>query len=205
MEDSPIYPETNKLEGNGALKVAEAARSYTYEDYAGWDDGKRYELIDGVAYLMSPAPTSDHQDISRGIFGQLYTFLRGKPCKVYSAPFDVRLSFDGDDKTVVQPDISVVCDRSKIVKAGCNGAPDLVIEILSPSSGNRDRLLKFNKYLQAGVREYWIVDPESRVVEVHTLESGRYVISVYGEDDTVDVSVLEGCRIVLPDVFAEVL
>jgi len=205
MEDSPIYPETNKLEGNGASKVAEAARSYTYEDYASWDDDKRYELIDGVVYLMSPAPTSEHQLISGELYGQLYNYLKGRPCRVFSAPFDVRLNFDGDDKTVVQPDILVVCDRSKIVKAGCNGAPDLVIEILSPSSGNRDRLLKFNKYLQAGVREYWIVDPECRVVEVYTLESGRYAISVYGEDDTVDVHVLEGCQIVLPEVFAVIL
>lgn len=184
--------------------MKEAERCYTYADYASWDDENRYELIDGAVYMMSPAPTSDHQAICRELLYQFTAFLKGKTCKVFASPFDVRLNFDGDDKTVVQPDILVVCDRSKIVKAGCNGAPDLVVEILSPSSVNRDILLKFNKYLQSGVREYWIVDPEGRTVTVHILEAGKYTTSAYGDTDTVDVSVLDGCQIALQEVFAEI-
>ena len=178
---------------------------YTYADYSKWDDDARYELIDGVSYLMSPAPSRTHQELLTNIFGQLYNFLKDKPCKVYPAPFDVRLNAAGDDDdTVVQPDIVVICDKSKLDDKGCNGAPDMVIEILSPSSAARDRVLKFNRYLQAGVREYWIVEPAGRTVIIHRLESGKYVTNAYSETDAAPVSILEGCVINLADVFADV-
>ena len=185
------------------MLVLEAAKRYTYTDYAGWDTDDRYELIDGVPYLMSPGPNRKHQEISGELYGQLRDFLKGKPCKVYHAPFDVRLDVAGLDNTVVQPDIMVICDHSKLGKASCDGAPDLVVEILSPSTSSRDKLLKFNKYLQSGVREYWIVDPDSKTLSAHVLENGKYITGAFGDEDTVPVKVLPGCRINLHDVFAE--
>ena len=176
---------------------------YTYADYRAWDDDDRWELIDGIAYAMSPAPTWMHQEISGNLFGQLYVFLDGKPCKVFHAPFDVRLNADTHDDTVVQPDLVVICDHSKLRGTGCVGAPDMVIEILSPSTASRDMLLKYNKYLRAGVREYWIVDPETRMVRVCTLKDGKYDSNDYMDADKIPVQVLEGCEIDIKRVFAE--
>ena len=174
---------------------------FTYADYINWDDSERWELIDGIAYAMSPAPSREHQEILRELFGQLYLYLRGKPCKVFVAPFDVRLSADANDDTVVQPDIMVICDESKLDDKGCVGAPDLIIEILSPASTLRDRVIKFNKYLQAGVREYWIVEPDSKSVSVHLLENGRYYTTGFSDADVIQPHVLEGCTINLQEVF----
>ena len=174
---------------------------YTYADYASWDTEERYELIDGVPYLMG-APNEQHQDISMSLAYQLYAFLRGKPCKVFHAPFDVCLNAAGDDDTtVVQPDLLVVCDRTKLDGKRCNGAPELAIEILSPSSGGRDGFLKYQKYVRAGVGEYWIVDPETKTVHVHVLHDGKYTGTVYNGGDAVPVQTLEGCVISLADVF----
>jgi len=176
---------------------------YTYADYCQWDDDARYELIDGESYLMSPSPLRRHQRISGELFRQLSTFLHGKPCEVYAAPFDVRLNADTYDNTVVQPDIVVVCDRSKLIDTGCAGAPDMVVEILSYSTAARDRVLKLNLYQSAGVREYWIVDPESRTVSVQILTGEGYITRGYTDADAAPVHVLDGCVINLPDVFAE--
>ncbi|MDR0310408.1 MAG: Uma2 family endonuclease, partial [Acidobacteriota bacterium] len=121
------------------------------------------------------------------------------------APFDVRLNADTYDDTVVQPDLLVVCDRSKPDGKCCVGVPDMIIEILSPSSGRHDKLVKFHLYQKAGVREYWIVDPETKTVQVCILENGKYVTTMYGDTDTdtVPVHVLDGCVIGLKDVFEE--
>lgn len=178
-------------------------RKYTYDDYAKWDDGNRYELIDGDVYLMSPAPSRVHQRISGNLYLQLATYLKGKTCEVYAAPFDVRLNADAGDDTVVQPDLAVFCDPGKLDDRGAKGAPDLVVEILSPSSVRHDQLVKFNKYRAVGVREYWIVNPEARNVLVFQLAEGNYISRSYGEADTVPVSVLDDCRITLADVFPE--
>jgi len=178
-------------------------KRYTYDDYCEWADDKRWELIDGVPYAMS-APSLAHQEISGNLFNQLYNFLKGKQCKVFAAPVDVRLNVDFGDDTVVQPDILVVCDKSKLDDGkSVLGAPDLVIEISSPSTSLRDRVLKLNRYLQAGVREYWIVDPEDQSVSVHLLKNNEYVINACGGDESIPVHVLEGCVIELPDVFAK--
>ena len=183
------------------MEAVHQDKRYTYDDYKTWIDDVRYELIDGIPYMMAP-PNRKHEDISGAIFYQLYGFLKGKPCRVYDAPFGVRLNANED--TVVEPDIVVVCDNSKLNDDGCVGAPDLVMEILSKSTLSYDKVVKFNKYLQAGVREYWIIEPEGNIVNVHILENGKYVTTAYAETDIVPVHVLEGCKISLPDVFMEI-
>ena len=178
---------------------------FTYTDYLTWDDDIRQELIDGVSYLMA-APSSTHQEILGELFNQLKNFLKGKTCRVYMSPFDVRLNPNTGDDTVVQPDILVVCDSSKIDKRGLVGAPDMIIEILSPSSTKMDKLLKFRKYCQAGVREYWILDPKNEYVQVHLLVGDKYVNTAYSSEDTaIPVTILEGCYINLADVFNSLL
>lgn len=137
------------------------------------------------------------------MFNQLYNFLKGKPCEAYAAPFTVRLGEDDDNGSTVEPDIVVVCDRSKLDDKGCKGAPDLVVEIISPSTARIDRLIKFNKYKQAGVKEYWIVDPDTMIAQVYVLKNGQYILNVYGDTDTAPVTVLPGCTINLQDIFAE--
>ena len=184
-----------------SLPVLTEKQRYKYDDYCSWDDGQRWELIDGVAYAMSPGPSWEHQDISGKLYLQIANFLKGKPCKVFYAAFDVRLNADSGDDTVLQPDIVVICDRSIIGGTGCKGVPDMVAEIISPSTARRDRLVKLQIYQKAGVREYWIVDPESKTVSVHLLENGKYTISAYGDEDSAPVHVLEGCLINLAEVF----
>ena len=176
-------------------------RLYTYSDYLEWDDDKRRELIDGVPYLMA-MPSLRHQEVVGNIFILLKNFLKGKPCKVY-LPLDVRLNAATLDNTVVQPDIIVVCDHSVLDKAGIKGVPDMVIEILSPSTARYDKITKFNKYLESGVREYWIVDPESKTVAVNILDDGKYITHAYNANDMVKVHVLEGCVIDLNEVFED--
>jgi Uma2 family endonuclease len=136
--------------------------------------------------------------------GALWDFLKGKPCKVYAAPVSVRLhpAEDLSDDTVVIPDLIVVCDSSKLDDRGCNGAPDLAVEILSPSTSRHDRIVKFQKYREAGVREYWIVDPEEKSLVVYALKNGEYVASTYEDTDTVQVAVLPGCAIDLKNVLS---
>ena len=175
---------------------------YTYADVLEWHESVRAEIIGGDIFMMAP-PTTEHQEISREIFVRLCNFLRGKTCSAYAAPFGVRLfpKKDLSDDTLVEPDIVVVCDKSKIDKRGCNGAPDMVVEILSPSSARNDQMVKFRLYQRAGVKEYWIVDGENRVVHVHILRDGNYITAVYDESDEVPVSVLPGCVIPLKEVF----
>jgi len=184
------------------MEVFRNDKRYSYADYANWDTEDRYELIDGVPYAMA-SPSTVHQIVSGNLFSELHGFLKGNPCKVFAAPYDVRLTAAAGDDTVVQPDIVVICDRSKLSDTGCKGVPDLVIEIISKSSASRDKVLKFNQYLKAGVGEYWIVDPDSKTVTVNILDNGRYYNSSYAETDAVPVHVLDGCTISLSDVFAE--
>ncbi len=181
---------------------------YTFADILDWEESERAELIDGEVYLMAP-PSRIHQEVSGEIFPQIANFLEGKNCKVYTAPFGVRLfEKDGDAPedvdTVVEPDISVVCDKSKLDDHGCKGAPDMMIEILSPSTRRHDRLVKLNLYQRAGVREYWIVNPEEKSVQVFTQNGGILRITEeYGRGDIAKVNALDGCFVELSKVFTE--
>ncbi len=179
---------------------------YTFADALTWDESERMELIEGVPMMMSQ-PSRIHQEISGEIYRQIANFLEGKKCKVYSAPFAVRLFEKAADRpdqvdTMVEPDISVICDFEKLDKYGYRGAPDLIIEILSPSTQRHDRLIKYNLYQQAGVREYWMVEPEYQTVQVCLLEDGVYrVREVYTAQDVAKINVLDGCFIELNKVF----
>jgi Uma2 family endonuclease len=150
---------------------------YTYADYKAWElkPGERYELIDGIAYAMS-APSERHQLISVFLTLEFGNFLKGKPCKVIHAPYDVRLFYEEDesDDTVVQPDLVVICDPKKRGKEGCRGAPELVVEILSPSNSAEEMSRKLRLYEDAGVGEYWVVDPENKTVRVRHRENGSF-------------------------------
>ncbi|MDR1211598.1 MAG: Uma2 family endonuclease, partial [Spirochaetaceae bacterium] len=132
------------------MPLAKEKPYYTYADFLEWDEGERYEIIDGEAYMMA-TPSRMHQKVSMALSTTLYTYLEGKPCEVYAAPFSVRLfpAEDNSDDTVVEPDITVVCDTSKLDDRGCNGAPDFIVEIASPSNSRYDRIVKFNKYREA--------------------------------------------------------
>ncbi len=151
---------------------------YTYADYLAWPEDQRYELIDGVAYAMAPAPTRSHQLVVVELSRQLATALQASPCQTFVAPFDVRLPHAGeaDDRvdTVVQPDVLVVCDPAKVDERGVRGAPDWVAEVLSPVSAGHDQIVKLAAYERAGVREYWLLHPTDRILTIYRLEAGRY-------------------------------
>ena len=179
--------------------LAEEKR-YSYKDYITWTGEIRYELIDGIAYAMA-TPSQAHQEALGELHGRLWQFLQGKPCKIFVAPFAVRLNFDSFDDLVVEPDILVVCDKSKLNGSSVKGAPDFVIEILSPHNTRHDTVTKFLQYQRAGVKEYWIVDPVSRSVQVNLLENGKYTGRTYNDDDVILVQTLTGCQINLADIF----
>ncbi|MDR0494088.1 MAG: Uma2 family endonuclease [Treponema sp.] len=177
----------------------------TYVDYKRWDTkGERFELIYGEAFAMS-APNSKHQEILGEIFAQFHAYLRAKPCKVYPAPYDVRLFYreDENDDTVVQPDIVVVCDEKKRGSEGCRGAPDLIIEILSPSNTAIEMERKLKLYQDAGVREYWIVDPENNGLTVYRFQQAAILTYTYKRDAVVPVGIFSDLTITLEQVFAE--
>ena len=183
---------------------------YTYADYLTWMDDVQRELHDGLIKLMTPAPSRRHQDISTNLVSMFWYFLRNKQCKIYHAPSDVRFPKDRkslEDKqvyTVLQPDLYVVCDLSKLDDRGCQGAPDLVIEIVSPKNSKRDVKDKFDIYQQHGVREYWIVNPNDEFVTVFVLdEKGKFrFVGMYGGDDKIPVNIFDGdLQIDLTEVF----
>jgi len=179
---------------------------YTYSDYKGWElsEGERFELIYGEAFAMS-APNSQHQEIQMELSSQFHNYLRGKPCKVYPAPFDVRLFYkeNESDDTVVQPDISIICDEKKRGYEGCRGAPDLIIEILSPSNTAIEMYRKLNLYQDAGVKEYWIVNPENKVFTVYCFLQGAIKFYTFNKDTVVPVGIFPDFKISLEQVFTE--
>jgi Uma2 family endonuclease len=180
-------------------------RRYTYADYLEWEGPERYELINGEVFQMA-SPSVTHQGILMGLSSKFDNWLQGKPCKVFAAPLDVRLfpKKDKSDKTVVQPDVLVVCDKDKLSKNSVDGAPDLVVEIVSPSNTHSELFLKFQYYLEAGVREYWVIDPETRQVQVHIYENGHYISTIYKDNAHIPVTVLPGLDIALEDLWARI-
>ena len=175
-------------------------KHYTYADYLTWPDDARYELIDGEAFLMAPAPLIEHQEVAGEVFRQLANQLDGKPCRPYIAPVDVRLprndEADAAIDTVVQPDVLVVCDPEKIDRRGVRGAPDWVLEVLSPSTAAHDQIAKRRTYERAGVREYWLVHPGDRTLTVYALDNGQYGRpEIYELKDATPVGVLPGVSI----------
>jgi Uma2 family endonuclease len=163
--------------GLPAIKLDE---HYNYRDYKSWPEDERWELIGGIAYEMSPAPTTRHQFFLGELHRQVAVFLEGKPCRVILSPVDVFFPMDAgqvedDVDTVVQPDLVVVCDSAKIRDKGIWGAPDWIVEILSPSSHGKDLREKFDLYEKSGVGEYWVADPGNRSASVFRLSgTGRY-------------------------------
>jgi Uma2 family endonuclease len=172
-----VYDEDN--ESFSQVEEPDPSISYTYADYLQWKFEERLELFRGRIYKLS-APNRKHQEIARELLLEMGNFLRDKRCQVFIAPFDVRLPVknrkkDNEVTTVVQPDICIVCDESKLDKRGCCGAPDLVVEILSPGNSEKEVQLKFELYEEAGVKEYWIVYPEEESVAVFTMsETNKY-------------------------------
>jgi Uma2 family endonuclease len=187
------------------------SKRYTYADYLTWVDDVRRELIDGFIYLMS-APSTLHARFSHLASWFLEAFVRQKKgkCQVFQAPFDVRFPKEGhtEDKkvfTVVQPDICVICDLSKIDNRGCIGAPDLIVEVLSPSTAKKDWTKKFNLYEKEGVREYWIADPKDKVINVFLLQTdGKYDDgTVYFCHEKAPVHIFDGLEIDLKELFED--
>ncbi len=183
-------------------------KTYTYADYLKWTFDERLELIKGKIFKMSPAPSSGHQSISGAVFYELYNHLKGKPCKVFSAPFDVRLTRRSiDDKdiiTVVQPDICVICDLKKIDTRGCIGSPDIIVEILSPGNNKKELQNKFEVYQEAGVWEYWIIHPLENTFLQYTLIEGHFqpsILLTFG--DEVSTPILPGFVMSLDELFEE--
>jgi Uma2 family endonuclease len=189
------------------------SKTYTYADYYSWCFEERLELIRGKIFKMSPAPGGNHQLISGNIFVQLYGYLTNKPCKVFAAPFDVRLvrdeTSDKKIKNVVQPDVCVICDMAKLAdQRSCLGAPDVVIEILSHGNNKKELKTKYDLYEEFGVKEYWIVYPDEQSVI-------RYVLDTEGKfktegraltiGDNIITSVLPGFKLALEDIFRDLL
>jgi len=173
---------------------------YTYADYCTWDDDVRYELINGTVYIMA-SPSTMHQRVSGNLFWKFREHLQGKKCEVFHAPFDVRLNWDKDDDTVVQPDLLVICDANKIDEKGCKGAPDLVIEILSPSTATYDVMTKFTKYTDAGVKEIWFVDPDTGEIRIYNQEDRKYFVTMFGPTDKITVGILPDLTIDMKEIF----
>ncbi|GLU50783.1 Uma2 family endonuclease [Dyadobacter frigoris] len=171
---STIVTDINQLDLDG---------TYTYADYLLWRIEERLELIKGKIFKMSPAPSLLHQRISTQLQGTLFNYLKNSSCDLFSAPFDVRLYNDKKSivaskeiYTVVQPDLCVICDENKLDEKGCLGAPDLVIEILSPGNSKKEMNEKFDLYEETGVREYWLVEPSENAVYIYVLnEAGKYI------------------------------
>ena len=175
---------------------------YSYADYLVWKIKERVELLKGKILEMS-APSPIHQEISGNLQGALFVFLKNSKCKLYTAPFDVRFPQKGESQvyTVVQPDLCVVCDLEKIDSKGCVGAPDLVVEILSPGNSKKEMKSKFALYQEEGVREYWIVDPERELVFVYVADNKKFKPTIPIADDYVYSTIFPDFKIHTSDLF----
>lgn len=182
-------------------------KTYSYADYLQWQFDERLELIKGKIFKMTPAPNRSHQDVSINLTSKLYNFLNNDKCKVYSAPFDVRLPkksiSDKEVYNVLQPDICVICDLSKLDDKGCIGAPDIVVEILSPGNSKKEMSNKFDVYQESGVKEYWIISPIEKILTNYILhEDGLfYANRPFIEDDLFTTVILPGFEMKMAEIF----
>ena len=201
-EYQKLLAEKGYLFVNDPPAEAITEKRYTYQDYLDWPEDERVELIDGQIYYMA-APSDWHQDLLLELGTRFRNYLHGKTCRVFVAPFDVRIDLLIGNDSVVQPDVLVVCDKEKLDGRGVNGAPDFVIEILSPSTRGHDLVKKYNKYLEVAVREYWIVDPEKEEVLVNLLnhDKTQYLTTTFKKGDEISVSVLDNFIINVSDLF----
>ena len=194
------------------MKVSDAPKleeKYVYKDYLNWPDDERWELIKGIPYNMSPAPSRLHQEILVNLIRIISNYLEKASCEIYPAPFDVRLQEYGENKetasNVVQPDISVICDISKLDDKGCIGAPDFIVEILSESTASKDMNEKLFLYEKHKVKEYWIVDLWDKTIKAYILENtGKYSLPIlYRKTDTIKVHTLQNLNINLNSIFKD--
>ena len=183
-------------------------KSYTYADYLMWKFNERVELIKGKIFTMSPAPNTAHMRISQRLNFILFNHFSNNPCQAFAAPFDVVLSKTKDDKkikTVIQPDLGVICDLSKIDETKCNGAPDLVIEILSPGNSKKEMKIKYELYEENGVKEYWVLDPEHESVSVFILTKSKFVPQKpLTTEDTLKSAVFPSLEFSVDEIFKDV-
>jgi len=191
------------------LSDLDLTKSYSYADYLQWTFEDRLELIKGKIFKMTPAPAPLHQRISWRLSGELYSYLKNKSCQAYAAPFDVRLPRKGENEdkkifTVVQPDISIICNPLQVDGRGCTGAPDIVIEILSPGNNQKELRNKYEVYEEAAVKEYWIVSPQDKTFLKYTLINGAYQPSkLMTIGDIITTEILPGLELSLEIVFAD--
>lgn len=188
--------DINQLDPNG---------TYSYADYLLWKFKERVELFKGKILKMSPAPSRKHQEVSMNLIAEMLPIFKGQKCKMYTAPFDVRFPKETTENetiyTVVQPDLCVICDENKLDDRGCIGAPDLIIEILSPGNSKREMKDKFRLYEEAEVREYWIVDPNTESVYINVLENGKYATQNPIVEDVVHSHIFPNLNIHTNDIF----
>lgn len=203
------YHDLTKDKKIFSLEDINLSLTYSYANYLNWLFDDRVELIKGKVFKMSPAPSPLHQEVSANLSSALHNYLKGKACKIYYAPFDVRFpkesKADKDIYTVLQPDICVICDPEKIDVRGCLGAPDIAIEILSPGNNKTELLNKYSIYEEFGVKEYWVVSPEEKTLLKYTLNrEGKYQPSkLFTLSEKVYSDVLPGFELDLDAVFED--
>ncbi|CAH0270472.1 hypothetical protein SRABI27_04232 [Pedobacter sp. Bi27] len=209
MKNIKPYPTEEEQPPIKTLNEVDFSATYSYADYMRFEFEERLEIIKGYIFKMSPAPSRIHQKISGRISNPLYNALNGKKCEVYTAPFDVRLAKKTqDDKevfTVVQPDIVVVCDQTKLDRRGCIGAPDIVVEILSPGNNKKELINKYEVYEEAGVKEYWIVSPSEKTFFRYILDdNGKFQpTKLLTEGEEVTTTIIPGFKLILDEVFQD--
>lgn len=204
----PIPENQNKAE-EPITEYGQAGGVYSYADYLTWEFEEMVEIIKGKIFKSAAAaPRRIHQKLSGNILTKLHVYLEGKSCEVYDAPFDVRLPVKSNKNedifTVVQPDICVICDKSKLDEYGCIGAPDLIVEILSPGNNKKELQNKYEVYEESGVKEYWIIQPYELTLLIYTLKDGKYIPSkLFTFGDIVESKCISGFKLDLNEVFTD--
>lgn len=191
------------------INLLDPEKHYTYADYLLWRFKERIELIRGKIFRMTPAPSASHQSIVTALVSSIHQFLKHNKCKVFPSPFDVRLpeylgEEDKDTETIVQPDITVICDVDKIDEKGCKGTPDLIVEVLSPNSVSKDLHEKYEIYEKVGVTEYWVVHPVEKTIIAFVLEKGKYrTTKPLTIGDRISSVILPGFTLSLDEIFTD--